>query len=49
MFRAAKYRLSFIILALSLENLKLTCRSDPPSEEDREKAEKLWLPVHTDR
>lgn len=47
MFRAAMYRLSSILLALSLE--KLICRSDPPSEEDREKAEKLWLPVHSDR
>jgi hypothetical protein len=48
MFRAAMYRQSPIIIStLSLE--KLTCRSDPPSEEDREKAENLWLPVHTDR
>ena len=47
LFRATMYRQSTIMLALSLD--KLTCRSDPPSEEDREKAEKLWLPAHADR
>ena len=41
------YRQSTIMLPLSLD--KLTGRLDPPSEEDREKAEKLWLPAHADR